>query len=232
MSKIALITGTRKGIGRALAEHLLKQGWIVAGCSRRDTDIDSANYHHFRVGITDEDAVIKMVRSIKRTLGSIDALINNAGIASMNHLLLTPGSTCRSVFETNVLGSFICMRECAKQMSRNKRGRIINFSSVATPLNLEGEAIYAASKAAIESLTRTSAKELGPYGITVNAIGPTPIDTDLIRMVPKEAIDALIARQGIQRLGTVDDIINCVDFFLREESAFISGQTIYFGGVS
>ena len=124
------------------------------------------------------------------------------------------------------------MRECAKQMSRNKYGRIINFSSVATPLNLEGEAIYAASKAAIESLTRTSAKELGPYGITVNAIGPTPIDTDLIRMVPKEAIDALIARQGIQRLGTVDDIINCVDFFLRKESAFISGQTIYLGGVS
>ena len=232
MSKIALITRTRKGIGRALAEHLLKQGWIVTGCSRRDTDIDSANYHHFRVDITDEDAVIKMVRSSKRTLGSIDALINNAGIASMKHLLLTPGSTCRSVFETYVLGGFLRMRECSKQMSRNKYGRIINFSSVATPLNLEGEAIYAASKAAIESLTRTSAKELGPYGITVNAIGPTPIDTDLIRMVPKEAIDALIARQGIQRLGTVDDIINCVDFFLRKESAFISGQTIYLGGVS
>ncbi|CAA6676772.1 MULTISPECIES: SDR family NAD(P)-dependent oxidoreductase [unclassified Lentimonas] len=232
MSKIALITGTRKGIGRALAEHLLQQGWIVAGCSRRNSDIDSPNYHHYNLDIADEDAVVKMVRSIKRTLGPMDALINNAGIASMNHLLLTPAKTCRAIFETNVLGGFICMRECAKQMSRKKHGRIINFSTVAAPLNLEGEAIYAASKAAIESLTRTAAKELGSYGITVNAIGPTPIDTDLIRTVPKDAIDALIARQAIQRLGTIDDVINCVDFFLRDESAFISGQTLYLGGIS
>lgn len=232
MSKIALITGTRKGIGRALAEHLLNQGWTVAGCSRRNSDIESASYHHFCLDISDEDAVIKMVRSIKRQLGPIDALINNAGIASMNHLLLTPAKTCRSIFETNVLGGFICMRECAKQMSRTKNGRIINFSTVAAPLNLEGEAIYAASKAAIESLTRTAAKELGAYNITVNAIGPTPIDTDLIRTIPKDAIDTLIARQAIQRLGTMEDIINCVDFFLRDESAFISGQTLYLGGVS
>jgi 3-oxoacyl-[acyl-carrier protein] reductase len=232
MNKVALITGTRKGIGRALAEHLLEQGWTVAGCSRRDSDIDSKNYHHYSLNITDEDAVVRMVRQIKRTLGPIDALINNAGIASMNHLLLTPAKTCRSIFETNVLGSFVFMRECAKQMSRKQHGRIINFSTVAAPLNLEGEAIYAASKAAIESLTRTAAKELGSYGITVNAIGPTPIDTDLIRTVPQDTIDTLIARQAIQRLGTMADIINCVDFFLRDESAFISGQTLYLGGVS
>ncbi len=232
MSKIALITGTRKGIGRALAEHLLAQGWIVAGCSRRLSDIKSDNYHHFCLDVSDETAVVKMVRTVKRDLGPIYALINNAGTASMNHILLTPAQTCSSMLETNVLGSFLFIRECAKQMSRQKVGRIINLSSIAAPLNLEGEAIYAASKAAIESLTRTAAKELAPHGITVNAIGPTPIDTDLIRSVPKEAINALIERQPLKRLGTTDDIANCVDFFLREESHFISGQTLYLGGIS
>ncbi|NCG08012.1 MAG: SDR family oxidoreductase [Verrucomicrobia bacterium] len=232
MSPVALITGTRKGIGRALAEHLLAQGWQVAGCSRRAADIESENYRHFTLDISDETAVIQMVRQIKRELGPVYALVNNAGTAAMNHLLSTPVETCRSIFETNLTGSFLCLRECAKQMSRQKKGRIINLSSVASPLNLEGEAIYAASKAAIESLTRTAAKELGPHGITVNAIGPTPVDTDLIRTVPKEAITALIERQAIQRLGTTADIINCVDFFLREESSFISGQTLYLGGIA
>ena len=232
MKHLALITGTRKGIGRALAEHLLEKGWTVAGCSRQPTDIQSKNYHHFSLDVADEAAVVAMVRSIKREIGPIYALINNAGIASMNHLLLTPAETCRSIFETNVSGSFICMRECAKQMSQQKKGRIVNLSSIASPLNLEGEAIYAASKAALESLTRTAAKELGPVGITVNAIGPTPIDTDLTRTVPGEAIDSLLQRQALPRLGTMPDIINCVDFFLDEKSDFITGQTLYLGGVA
>ena len=231
MSKVALITGTRKGIGLALAEHLLARGWIVAGCSRRDAAIKSANYHHYCLDISDEKAVVEMIRTIRRRSGPIHALINNAGTASMNHILLTTKETCSSIFETNVIGGFIALRECAKQMIRQKQGRIINISSVAAPLNLEGEAVYAASKAAIESLTRTAARELGAYGITVNAIGPTPIDTDLISAVPEEAIDKLVQRQAIQRLGTVADVINCVDFFLKKESAFITGQTLYLGGI-
>ena len=117
-------------------------------------------------------------------------------------------------------------------MSRQKKGRIINLSSIAAPLNLEGEAVYAASKAALESLTRTAAKELGSLGITVNAIGPTPIDTDLTRTVPKEAIDSLVQKQAIQRLGTTQDLIKCVDFFLDEESDYITAQTLYLGGVA
>ncbi|MGK0310086.1 MAG: 3-oxoacyl-[acyl-carrier protein] reductase [Lentimonas sp.] len=232
MSKVALITGTRKGIGLALAEHLLSQGWVVAGCSRKKAEIKSANYHHYCLDITDEKAVVSMVRQIKRQIAPIDALINSAGIASMNHILLTPTQMCSSIFETNVIGSFTVLRECAKQMRRQKEGRIINISSIAAPLNIEGEAIYSASKAAIESLTRTAAKELGTFGITVNAIGPTPIDTDLIRAVPKETIEELIKCQAIQRVGTTADIANCVDFFLRKESAFVTGQTLYLGGIS
>jgi 3-oxoacyl-[acyl-carrier protein] reductase len=231
MSRIACITGTRKGIGRYLADHLLKQGWTVVGCSRRESDLQHKNYHHFCVDVTDEDAVVTMVRKIKRELAPINALINNAGTASMNHILLSPKKSYDRIFNTNVLGTYLLLRECGKQMSRNGGGRIINFSSIAAPLNLEGEALYAASKASVESLTRTAAKELADYGITVNAIGPTPIETDLIKNVPEASIQALLKRQAIARFGNYEDIANCIDFYLREESNFITGQTIYLGGV-
>ena len=123
------------------------------------------------------------------------------------------------------------LRETAKQMSRTGGGRIIN-TSIANPLNLEGEAIYAASKAAVESLTKTAAKELAEMNITVNAIGPTPVETDLIKLVPKEKIDSLVKQQSIQRLGTHEDILNAVDFFIKPQSDFITGQILYLGGVN
>src|SRR5260370_37514593 len=109
-------------------------------------------------------------------------------------------------------------------MIRQKRGRIVNFSSVAVPLNLEGEAIYAASKAAVETLTRIAAHEFGAFGVTVNALGPTPVATDLIKSVPKEKIAALIARQAIRRTGEPRDVANVIDFFLQPESDFVTGQ--------
>ncbi|MDQ8208105.1 SDR family NAD(P)-dependent oxidoreductase [Coraliomargarita sp. SDUM461003] len=232
MNRIACITGTRKGIGRHLANHLLAKGWTVVGCSRRENDLQHANYKHYCVDVSDEAAVVAMVRKIKREHGPIYALINNAGTASMNHILLSPKKSYDRIFDTNVLGTFLLLRECGKQMSRNGGGRIINFSSIAHPLDLEGEALYAASKASVESLTRTGAKELADYGITVNAIGPTPIETDLIKNVPEASLQALLKRQTIARFGTCEDVANCVDFFLREESAFITGQTIYLGGVA
>ena len=232
MSNLAFITGTRKGIGRFIAEHLLSKGWIVAGCSRRNSDLRHQNYHHFNFDISDESAVIKTLKTVKKTLFPIKVLINNAGIASMNHLLLTPLESYETIFKTNVQGTFLMLRETAKQMSRSGGGRIINFTSIANPLNLEGEAIYAASKAAVESLTKTAAKELAPMDITVNAIGPTPIETDLIKLVPKEKIESLVKNQPIQRLGTFDDIANTIDFLMKPESNFITGQILYLGGIN
>jgi 3-oxoacyl-[acyl-carrier protein] reductase len=149
----------------------------------------------------------------------------------MNHILLTPASTARNIIETNFIGTFLCSREGAKLMKRRGFGRIINFTTVATPLKLEGEAVYASSKAAVISFTQIIAKELASFGITVNAVGPTPIQTDLIKSVPEEKIDDLIRSQAIKRLGEFSDVSNVIDFFIRPESDFITGQTLFLGGV-
>ncbi len=228
---VTLITGTRKGIGRVLVEHYVRAGHRVVGCSRREPEWRLAGYRHFIADVGEEVEVERLFGDLRKDYGRLDHLINNAGIAAMNHSLLTPVSTVERLFRTNVLGTFLFCREAARLMQRRSYGRIVNFASVATPLKLEGEAVYAASKAAVISLTEVLARELAPWGITVNAVGPTPIDTDLIRAVPEEKIQALIARQAIRRRGTFADVLNAVDFFIREESGFVTGQTLFLGGV-
>ena len=231
MDRVIIITGTRKGIGKYLAEQYLAEGDYVYGCSRRECDIIHERYNHTRLDVSDEPAVIDFVRKVYKEHKRIDILINNAGMASMNHVLLTPKATAERVFNTNFMGTFLMSRECAKYMIKKKQGRIINYSTVAVALNLQGELVYSSSKAAIEQLTRVLAGEIGESGITVNAVGPTPVDTDLIKNVPENKIEELKSRQCIKRLGTFEVVKNVIDFYLKPESNFITGQTIYLGGV-
>lgn len=230
-NKTILITGNRKGIGRQLTEHYLENGFNVVGCSRSKSDLIHENYQHFLCDVSNESEVIITVRKAVKFFGKIDILINNAGIASLNHALLTPSKTVDSLFKTNFNGSFYFSRECAKYMIKKKYGRIINFSTVAVPLNLEGELIYASSKSAVEKMSKILSKELSKFNITVNTIGPTPIETDLTRVVPKDKLDAIINDQSIKRFGNIEDIINVLDFFKSDKSDFITGQTIYLGGL-
>ena len=239
MCRVFIISGSSRGIGKALSEHYLKCGDIVVGCARSTSDIAHKNYRHFILDINDEKAVVAMVRAAKKEFGKIDICLNNAGMASMNHILTTSYESAKTLVDVNFLGTFLLSREVAKAMISNKisnknsatSGVIINFSSVAVPLCLEGEAIYAASKAACESLTKTMAKELASYSIRVNAIALAPVQTDLIKAVPKDKIKALLEQQAIKRFGEFDDIINVIDFFISQKSDFITGQIITLGGV-
>lgn len=232
MSRIIIITGTRKGIGKELALYYLDNNDIVIGCSRGNSSIDNSNYRHFSLDVSDEKAVVSMIRSVKKEFGKIDVLLNNAGIASMNHFLTTSYETVKNIFSTNFFGTFLFSREVSKVMMKQKSGRIVNFTTIATPLSLEGEAIYASSKSAIENLTQTISKELATFNVTVNAIGPTPIETDLIKAVPKDKIEELLNKQTIKRFGTFGDIKNVINFFIDKKSDFITGQIIYLGGVN
>jgi 3-oxoacyl-[acyl-carrier protein] reductase len=230
--QVVLITGTRKGIGRYLAEHYARQGYIVEGCSRGDPEWEAENYTHHNVDVAEEAAVKAMISNIARRHGRLDIVLNNAAIASMNHVLLTPAATANRMLEVNVTGTMLVCRDAAKVMMRRRYGRIINFTTIVAPIALAGEAIYAASKSAVVTLTRILAFELGQWGITCNSFGATPIMTDMIRGVPQAKIDAVVSGLAIKRLGTYEDCANVCDFFIRPESDNITGQVLYLGGIT
>jgi 3-oxoacyl-[acyl-carrier protein] reductase len=173
---------------------------------------------------------LELLGHIRAKYGRLDVAVNNAGVASMNHSLLVPAATIDRVLDLNVRGVFLVCRESAKLMRKRGWGRIVNLTTVAVPLRLEGEALYAASKSAVETLTHILAREFAGFGITVNAVGPSPVDTDLIRNVPEDRIAQLLQRLAIKRKGTPEDVFNVIDFFIRPESAAITGQIVYLGG--
>lgn len=229
---VMMITGTRTGIGKGLVEHYIEQGFHVIGCSRGEIDFEVDNYLHFYLDISDELAVKKMFRTIRKNYGRLDVLINNAGV---NHalapVLLVPYESALKTIEINLLGTFLTSREAVKIMMKKSYGRIINFGSMAVRHEVKGEAIYTASKAAIGSFTKVLAKEVYNNGITCNVVSPSAINTDLMRNIDSEALSEVLSRNAIPDLGKIEDIINTIDWLIKPTSDKITGQTIYLGGV-
>lgn len=224
------VSGCSRGLGLALVEHYLAAGDFVIGCSRSECSVTSDRFAHFQVDVTDSAAVSQMFREIKQRFGHLDALLNNAGTAAMSPFALQPAAAAKKVFDLNVHAVFGMTGQALRLLRSSKHPRIVNFSTVAVPYRLEGEAAYSASKAAIEQWSRVLAHELGGMGITVNMVGPSPIRTELLRGISEEALRKLIDRQAIRKWATPQDVINVVDFFLRPESDMITGQVLYLGG--
>jgi 3-oxoacyl-[acyl-carrier protein] reductase len=192
--------------------------------------VTSPSFTHYQIDLTHSDQLMGMIQMLRRSLSSLDVLINNAGSGSMSPFVLQPAGRVREMFDLNFHAATQITQGCTRLLRGSKHPRVINFSTVAVPYRLAGESIYSASKAAIEQWTRVVAHELGPWGITVNALGPTPIRTELIRGVPEDKLELMIQRQAIRRWGTISDVINAVDFLVRPQSSFITGQVIYLGG--
>lgn len=228
--QVILISGSSSGIGLHLAKHYLEKGWTVAGCARHPAPLAHDRYVHFCADVANPTAVEQMFAEIRTRFGALHAIVNNAGVASMNAIALTPAATARQVLETNVLGTFLLTHAGLRLLRRAKNGRIVNVTTIAVPARLAGEAIYAASKSAVETFTRITAKELGPFGITCNTVGPSPIRTRLTSAVPVTTLQKLVDQQAVPRWAEPDDVANVVDFFLSARSSLVTGQVVYLGG--
>jgi 3-oxoacyl-[acyl-carrier protein] reductase len=223
----ALITGTSQGLGLALAERLLADGWTVHGFARGAQTITHERFRAHAVDVTDEAAARAAVSLVAES-GRIDLLVNNAGAAALNAFLLTPGSVAENLMRVNYLGTFHCLQAVGKVMVRQRGGLVINLTTVAVPLSLEGEAAYVASKAAVEALTKVTAKEFATQGVRVVALGFGPVDTRLTRAVPKAMLakinDAIGRPQGTTMAQAVDFILGRIS-----DPDLKSGSVEYFG---
>lgn len=230
-SPVALVTGTSRGIGRGIAEHMLNLGYIVAGCSRGPSTVESENYVHAELDITEEAEVRNWVLEISQSYGRIDLVVNNAGIGTSSLVLGTSTESARSAVETNFLGAFSVCREASKAMLTKHSGRLINISSIAIGLHMKGAASYASSKAALVEFSKILAKELGPTGITCNVIAVSLVESDMSANLTDDACAYYSQNLAFDRWATIDDIANAVSFFASPESGYITGQVLNLGFV-
>ena len=222
-----IVTGASRGIGFYCAEQLHAAGYRVVGVAR-NFEVKPA-YEVRTVDVSDQASLATALQDLRRDR-TVFALLNAAGIASMNLLLTTPPQTIKRIVETNLLGTIYASQLVAAPLIRRGNGRIINFSSLAVAIGLQGESVYVASKAGVEGFSRSFAREMAPHGVTVNAIAPGPVDTDLIAKVPSEKLQAIVDRQIVQRKATVEDVWQIVRMLLAPESAMLSGQVFHVGG--
>ena len=230
MDRIVVISGTSKGIGKCTAEHFLSQGDKVFGCSRGDGTIIHSAYTHTKLDLQDEKAIISWIRSIKKQVGRIDILFCNAGYAPANFLAtITSGKVLDDVLKTNVFGTFVMCRETAKIMMKQKSGRIINVSSMAAGLHLEGTSAYALSKAAIVEFTKILAKELAQFNVTCNVIAPSMYMTDGVEALKDDVINRALNSLTLKRTLRIEELLHVIDFYVDRNASAITGQVIHLG---
>ena len=237
--KVALVTGASYGIGFAIAEGMAKAGATIVFNDIKQELVDKglAAYkeagveaHGYVCDVTDEDAVQAMVKQIVQEVGVVDILVNNAGITRDNLLMKMSEEDFDAVIQTNLKGVFNCVKHVSRQMLKQKSGRIINISSVSGVLGNAGQANYCAAKAGVIGLTKSAARELASRGITVNAVAPGFIRTDMTEVL-SDAVKAAATEQiPMKHFGETEDVANLVAFLASDAARYITGQVISVDG--
>lgn len=229
---VVLITGTSRGIGNHMARHFLERGARVVGCSRGDySGLEHERYVHKVADVSTEPAVVELFSFIRDSYGRLDVAINNAALnPALSLVALTPAAAAAETLGANVMGPFLVCREAVKLMTRNRSGRIVNLGSMATRHEVPGEALYTASKAALNAFTRVLAKEVAPHGITCNVIAPAAVESELSAAVDRDKLNEVLARNAIPEPGTEADVAAAIDWLVAPASAAVTGQIVYLGG--
>lgn len=239
-NKIALITGAGRGIGRAIAIALAKEGAEVVinynGSEERAKEVKQTIEENggkasiYKCNVSDFTACEAMIKDIVKEYGHLDILVNNAGITKDGLIMKMKEEDFDSVLNVNLKGTFNTIRHSARQMLKQRRGKIINISSVSGILGNVGQANYAASKAGVIGLTKTMARELGSRGITVNAIAPGFVDTEMTEVLSEEIRENACKQIILGRFGKPEDIANTAVFLASDKADYITGQVISVDG--
>lgn len=237
---VAIVTGGSRGIGKAVCERLAKEGvHIVLNYSSNEQAASETKDCLEKEGvkvllvkgdISKEETVEKLFQEALTLTGKVDILVNNAGITRDNLLIRMKEEEFDAVINTNLRGSFLCMKAAAKIMMKQRYGRIINMSSVIGLRGNVGQVNYAASKAGVIGMTKSLAKELAGRGVTVNAVAPGMIETDMTNILSEKIREGILKEIPMKRMGNVEEVANTVLFFAKEESSYVTGQVLCVDG--
>lgn len=222
-----IVTGASRGLGRTIADHMVAKGHDVFGLARHTEDLP---FPSLECDVADPESVKAASKAIKRLKVPVTALINAAGIASMNLALTTPSESVQKTIGTNLLGTIFTNQCFAPLIVRAGGGSIVNFSTIAVSIGLEGESVYVASKAGVEAFSRTFAREMSGFNVRVNCVAPGPIQTDLTAGLKQQQLDRIINQQVIRKAFDRATVADVVDMLLDERAASLSGQVLHVGG--